>query len=327
MNENKRSVQYLNRIRPNSYAASVPAYVLYGEDRTGAIFGFFHIESLQVRTVPNKWRVGLHRHPDFDQLLILSSGRCTFEHDSQKGSVGAGSCVFTPANVVHQFSYEPGATGSVISVSSDFSAGLSSLDGAAITVMLRLGAQRVVTLNTEEAIATTRDLTKLIFDKFSSRHPYRRHMLGCLFSVLLLELGAALDAPNNDGSRTMNTAGLFRRYRDLVHSTIGAIGFSEKLRPQSNTVDAFARRLSTTPYALNLACQSVCGCAPRDLIYTAILDQATRLLLYTTLSMKEISFLLGYSHASHFTRFFKQRRGTTPEMFRSNARLASTSAQ
>jgi AraC family transcriptional regulator, transcriptional activator of pobA len=53
------------------------------------------------------------------------------------------------------------------------------------------------------------------------------------------------------------------------------------------------------------------------------LEQATRLLLYTTLPMKEISFLLGYSHASHFTRFFKQRRGTTPETFRSNSGLVS----
>src|SRR5262249_24970315 len=107
---------------------------------------FFHIESLHVRTAPNEWRVGLHRHPDFDQLLILSSGKCTFEHDSQKSSVGAGSCVFTPANVVHQFSYEPGAAGTVISVSSDFAAGLSSVEGTAITVLLRLDARRVVTL-------------------------------------------------------------------------------------------------------------------------------------------------------------------------------------
>ena len=323
MKEGKQSVQYLDRARPDNYAASVPAYVLYGEDRTGAIFGFFHIESLQVRTVPNKWRVGLHRHPDFDQLLILSSGRCMFEHDSQKSSVEAGSCVFTPANVVHQFSYEPGATGTVISVSSDFAAGLSSLEGTAITVMLRLGAQRIVTLNSEEAIATTRDLTKLMFKKFSSRHPYRRDMLGCLFSALLLELGAALDAPNNGGSRTMNTAGLFRRYRDLVQATIGVIGFSDKPRLHTNTVEAFAARLSTTPYALNVACQNVCGCSARDLIHTAILEHATRLLLYTTLPMKEISFLLGYSHASHFTRFFKQRRGTTPETFRSNSGVVS----
>jgi len=323
MKEGKPLVQYLDHARPDSYTASVPTYVLYGEDRTGAIFGFFHIESLQVRTVPNKWRVGLHRHPDFDQLLILSSGRCTFEHDSQKTTVEAGSCVFTPANVVHQFSYEPGATGTIISVSSDFAAGLISLEGTAITVMLRLGAQRIVTLNSEEAIATIRDLTKLMFEKFSSRHPYRRDMLGCLFRALLLELGAALDAPNYGGSRTMNTASLFWRYRDVVQATIGAIGFSDKPRLQSNTVEAFAARLSTTPYALNVACQNICGCSARVLIHTAMLEQATRLLLYTTLPMKEISFLLGYSNGSHFTRFFKQRRGTTPETFRSNLGVVS----
>jgi AraC family transcriptional regulator, transcriptional activator of pobA len=196
------------------------------------------------------------------------------------------------------------------------------LEGAAITVMLRLG-QRIVTLNSEEAIATTRDLTKLMLEKLSSRHPYRRDMLRCLFSALLLELGAALDAPNNSGSRTMNTVGLFRRYRDVVKRTIGAIGVSDKPRLQANTVEEFAARLSTTPYALNVACQNVCDCSARDLIHTAILEQATRLLLYTTLPMKEISFLLGYSNASHFTRFFKQRRGTTPETFRRNSGVIS----
>jgi hypothetical protein len=148
-----------------------------------------------------------------------------------------------------------------------------------------------VTLNSEEAIATTRDLTKLMLEKFSSRHPYRRDTLGCLFSALLLELGAALDAPKNGGPRTMTTARLFRRYRDVVQATIGAIGFSDKPRLQTNTVEAFAARLATTPYALNVACRNVCNCSARDLIHTAILEQATRLLLYTTLPMKEMSFL------------------------------------
>ena len=47
-----------------------------------------------------------------------------------------------------------------------------------------------------------------------------------------------------------------------------------------------------------------------------MLEQATRLLLYTTRPVKDISFLVGYSNASHFARFFKQRRGITPEAFR-----------
>ena len=140
-----------------------------------------------------------------------------------------------------------------------------------------------------------------------------------LFGALLLELDTTLaDAPGEDSARMSSGApGLFRRYRDLVLATIGAIGFGDLNRPQGHAVETFAARLSTTPYALNAACQSVCGCPARELVQTAVLEQATRLLLYTDRPVKDISFLLGYSPASHFARFFKQRRGTTPEAFRS----------
>jgi len=96
----------------------------------------FPHRDVSVRSAPNNWRIGLHRHPDFDQLSVLFSGRCTYEHDGQEATVKVPSCVYTPANVVHRFSYEPGATGFVISVSSDFTAGLSSVEGAANTAML-----------------------------------------------------------------------------------------------------------------------------------------------------------------------------------------------
>jgi AraC family transcriptional activator of pobA len=298
---------------------NVPAYCLYGEDWTQAIFGFFHIEALSVRNVPNKWRIALHRHPDFDQLSILFRGRCGFEHDGREFAADAPSCVHTPANVVHQFAYEPGSTGFVISVSSDFAAGLPSVEGAANTALLRLTTQRIVSLPSEKAVATTRSLIELLVDKAACVHRYRRDTLRYLFGALLLELDAAFaDAPDEDNARTPSAApDLFRRYRDLVLATIGAIGFADVHRQQAHTVEAFAAQLSSTPYALNAACQSVCGCPAREVVHTALLEQATRLLLYTDRPMKDISFLLGYSHASHFARFFKQRRGTTPEAFRS----------
>ena len=253
-------------------------------------------------------------------MLILTSGRCLFEHDGQKSEVEAPCCVYTPTNVVHQFFYQLDAAGVVISVSSDFVAGLSSAEQSAITTMLRLGAQRVINFRAEETTTAAQGLIDLTLDKFASRHPHRCDIVRYLFGGLLLELGAALEVPSHWDVRTVNAIDLFRQYRDLIQETIGAIGFSDDPRPPSHTVESFASRLSTTAYALNVACQSVCGCSARDLIHTAILEQATRLLLYTTRPVKEISYLLGYSHASHFTRFFKQRRaGTTPETFRSNA--------
>jgi AraC family transcriptional regulator, transcriptional activator of pobA len=310
---------FLDRVKAKDGILSAPSF-LYSEDRPGAIFGFFHIEALTARSNPEERQAGLHRHPDFDQLLILATGTCRFEHDGQKSEVEAPCCVYTPANVVHQFFYQLDVTGVVISVSSDFVAGLSSAEQSAITTMLRLGTQRIIKFRAEETTAAAQGLIDLTLDKFASRHPHRCDIVRYLFGGLLLELGAALDVPSHWDTRTVNAIDIFRQYRDLIQETIGAIGFSDDPRPPSNTVESFASRLSTTPYALNVACQSVCGCSARDLIHTAILEQATRLLLYTTRPVKEISYLLGYSHASHFTRFFKQRRaGTTPEAFRSKA--------
>jgi AraC family transcriptional regulator, transcriptional activator of pobA len=307
---------------------NVPAYVLYGESWTQSIFGFFHIEPLSVRNIPNKWRISLHRHLDFDQISFLFSGKCTFEHDGQQWAVDGPSCVYTPANVVHQFIYSPGATGSVLSFSSDFATGLSSVEGATNAAMLRLASARSVSLRSHEQILAMQGLMGLLTEKASSVHRNRRDVLRYLFSCVLLELDAAVaDHPDSNAVEIVSSdADLFRRYRDLIHGTIGTIGFCDDSKPETHTVETFTMRLSTTPYALNAACQSVCGCPAREVIQNAILEQATRLLLYTTRPVKEISYLLGYSHASHFARFFKQRRGSSPEAFR-NASTGGTAAE
>jgi len=310
---------FLDRAKATDGILSAPSF-LYSEERPGAIFGFFHIEALTARSNPEERQAGLHPHPDFDQLLILATGTCLHEHDGQKSEVEAPCCVYTPANVLHQFFYRPDATGVVISVSSDFVAGLSSAEQSAITTMLRLGTQRIIKFRTEKTNAAAQGLIDLTLDKFASRHPHRCDIVRYPFGGCCSSWAPRSMLPSRWDTRTVNAIDIFRQYRDLIQETIGAIGFSDDPRPPSNTVESFASRLSTTPYALNVACQSVCGCSARDLIHTAILQQATRLLLYTTRPVKEISYLLGYSHASHFTRFFKQRRaGTTPEAFRSKA--------
>jgi len=318
MEMDKPQGQRVSHRRQEADVLNVPAYFLYGESWTPSIFGFFHIEPLSVRNIPNKWQISLHRHLDFDQISVLFGGKATFEHDGQRCTIEGPSCVYTPANVVHQFIFSPGATGSVLSFSPDLTAGLSSVEGATNAAMLRLASARVVSLRSRTQILVMQGLVDLLTKKASSANSDRRAALRYLFSCVLLELDAAIaDHRGNDGVQVASAdADLFRRYRDLIHRTVGTIGLSDDSKPDTRTVEAFAMRLSTTPYALNAACQSVCGCPAREVIQNAMLEQATRLLLYTTIPVKEISFLLGYSHASHFVRFFKQRRGHSPEAFR-----------
>jgi AraC-like DNA-binding protein len=48
-------------------------------------------------------------------------------------------------------------------------------------------------------------------------------------------------------------------------------------------------------------------------------DSATRHLETTSLSIKEVGYRLGFKQASHFTKWFRQRRGVSPKAFREQA--------
>lgn len=299
---------------------NVPAYFLYGEVWTAETFGFFHIEPLSVRNVPNDWRIGLHTHPDFDQISIVFSGDCSFEHDGQPAHVLGPCCVFTPAEVVHQFQYRRDSRGFVVSVSSDFTDSLAFDDSAIKAAMLNLARARQVSLVPRGAVAALERLAKLMADCFGSRHAHRRDMIRYLFGAFILELNAAFAASPATGAGAaaskFNAVDLFQRFSAQVEAGIGRLGLSGKPPEWPHTVEEFAARLSTTPYALNAACRKACSRSALDIIQAAMLGQATRLLLYSNRSIKEISYGFGYSHPSHFGRFFKRHRGMTPETFR-----------
>ena len=298
-------------------ALEVPAYYLYGEDWTAESFGFFHIESLAVRNIPNNWRIDLHRHPDFHQLSITFSGGSVFEHDGHERTAAGPCCIFTPANVVHRFTYEPDSAGFAISMSPDYLAGLSLDDGSIRAAILRLTTERLVPLS-DDGVEHLRKLVGLIAETFTQGRGNGRDMIRHLFGACLLGIDAAA-APAGIGQQSRSTANapeLFDRFRKCLETDLELAGRSGNPPDAPLTVDSFASRLSTTPFALNAACRRALGHSAREIVQTALLGQATRLLLYSKRPIKEIAYGLGYSHPSHFVRFFKKHRGTTPEIFR-----------
>lgn len=294
----------------------VPAYNLYGEAREAAVYGFFHIEYLEVRNVPNQWRIGSHIHPDFDQLSILFDGRCTYTHDGKVGEAPSSSCVYTPADVVHHFAYQPNSNGVVISVSPDFAFGLPDEENAARSALLRLASWRLAVMNSSSG-RRVKLLADMLFERSTYPAGNRREVVRHMFAALVLEINSCLGHDQTEPAAVSSSAGaatLFHRYLGLVKKEIAAIGYA--VGEKAVTVEQFAERLSTTAHALNAACQAVSEKSARDVIQQMLGEQARRLLLYTTHSVKEISFLLGYSHPSHFVRFFRQTTKMTPLEFR-----------
>src|SRR5262245_8438277 len=84
------------------------------------------------------------------------------------------------------------------------------------------------------------------------------------------------------------------------------------------TIDAVARRLSTTPRTLQRRL------ARSGTSFEALRDDARRqaaelYLSTTTLTIAEVSYLLGYSEPTAFHRAFRRWHSTTPETFRAQA--------
>ena len=83
-----------------------------------------------------------------------------------------------------------------------------------------------------------------------------------------------------------------------------------------HTVADYAGMLNITPKALNKRINRYSNTTPNDIIKNRIILEAKRLLVHTSLSVKEIAYKLGYEDPSYFIRLFSKQAETSPQSFR-----------
>ncbi len=83
------------------------------------------------------------------------------------------------------------------------------------------------------------------------------------------------------------------------------------------SVKDYATKLHLTVERLNNICKDNYGQNPKAIILDKKITEAKRLLYFTELSIKEISFHLGFEDSSYFSRIFKKKTGFSPTKFKS----------
>lgn len=91
-----------------------------------------------------------------------------------------------------------------------------------------------------------------------------------------------------------------------------ALNWLRKHPEELHPVTALADYLQVSPATLNRLFQKYLGQNVRQAAYLVRMEAARQLLGPGTLSVKEIAFRLGYSHANDFTRAYTRRWGTSP---------------
>jgi len=103
---------------------------------------------------------------------------------------------------------------------------------------------------------------------------------------------------------------LYDQFRALLE-----VHFLEQL-----SVARYAEMLSVNERTLHRACREVAGESPKKIAHRRMVLESQRLLLYSAMSVGEISYHLGFKDPSNFSRFFVEHVRESPIMFR-RARL------
>jgi AraC family transcriptional activator of pobA len=288
-------------------AGPVPAFFLYGEPLQPPDERLVHIETIAARSQLHDWRIRPHRHHDLHQLLLLERGRVHAQVDNAVHLLRPPALILVPPGIVHAFEFRPGTAGLVISFASGLlpelqrlSPGIAGfLEQPAALVLDRLRTQATDLLQ----------LSAMLLREFGRSAPGRHLALRSLLGALLANALRVTEQPPSPAlARSAPARELVARFRRLLERH-----FREHL-PLSD----YALELRVSPLQLRRACLGQCGQPPIELLHLRLIVEAERHLRYTSMSIAQVAYHLGFNDPAYFTRFFTQRMRLSPRRFRAH---------
>lgn len=286
----------------------IPNFFLYGEAPRAGSASMLHVETIEHRSAPRHWKIRPHIHCKLHQLIFVTRGRGVSLAEGAAVEYAPPALVIVPSGTVHGFDFEPGTHGFVVSMTDDLpreaarrEPGISELFESAMTLELPRDG---------DAVADLGQCFSMLMREFGEPRPGRSLALEGLLRAMLVQ---ALRLPETCRQRAERAVAprrrLVSRFRELVER-----GFCESL-----TLADYAAALGVSQSRLRNACLDVADQSPMQIVHGRILLEAKRELLYTSKSVSEIAYAIGFDDPAYFTRFFSQRTGTSPSKFRSGS--------
>lgn len=293
----------------------VPTYALYGEVAAQGDAEFLHCETIEARSRRHDFRIRPHRHEQFFQLLLLTGGAGEVAFDGIRAVLTPPCLVLLPSLVVHDFLFSNDVGGLVLTLYERHLATLLRGDHQAAAL---LAGPLVVPLARDRTAARTiAGSLAAVAAEFAGRAPGRLGMIEAHLAVALLAACRAhLAAPSLSPGTQVPGVAHVARFRQLVDSH-----FRTHL-----AVEDYASKLGVTPVHLRRLCRRHLGATPLGAINARLLLEARRLLVFTSLGVKEVAAALGFADHAYFSRFFRRGTGRSPTAFRATLQTTPLAA-
>jgi AraC family transcriptional activator of pobA len=265
--------------------------------------------AMEAAFVRRTWSIASERHAPRGHLFLVIHGRASFAaRDERDIALNAPFILWLPSSSRGEFRLEAGGDGVALSVLDDFL--WRTAGGSGSVAYLRPLLGRVAIATSDRIAPRLNELSTSFSAIVRESHDQQSAasvMMGLHLGIVLIGLWRA---SGRDVLGDLRGAGTAQRFRQLVE-----LHYREGL-----SIDDFARLLGVTRSHLHDACARGAGATPLGLVHERLVEEASRRLEETELSVEQIGSSLGFRDPGSFNRFFKRRRGLAPGAFRNAAR-------
>lgn len=282
-----------------------PLFQLYGEHTGWPLAEMLHCETIASRSRLHNWHIRPHRHAGLYQILYLHEGQAVVSLEDARPAIRGPAAVEIPQAYVHGFEFDADCAGYVITITNalltHLARGLGPAGAPPNRPVLHQFPAGPHSAGLHEACVRINGLR-------AARQPFREARIEAWLTLLYTSLR---DRPAEGAPRPRDARGRqhYARFGELL----------ERSHNRQHTVAWYARELGLSTTHLNLVTRAHAGKSPLRLIHERLALEASRSLVYTTMTVGEISDALGFSEPAHFTRFFRKAAGQSPRDFRLRA--------
>ena len=251
-----------------------------------------------------------HRH-NYYEVFYFERGGGTHDIDFTTFHIDSPCLHFVSPGQIHQVRRDGDSHGWVILFTDDFYyLNLANRNILHETPFLNRNHPRpILDLNDQ----TDREILGIIEGlqrELAQDHAYRDDALRALLNLLLITSRRLFESSEEVLPEESNDSRLLREFKRMVEDKFHSM----------HSVSAYANNLHVTPGHLNDVVKKSTGKTVSTVIQERVLLEAKRLLAHSDYSIKEIAHALGFDDPSYFTRFFRERVGDAPGVFRDGFR-------